>query len=52
MLDRWTHTALPQQLVFGAGSLDQLPSVLKTIGARRAMLVTTAGRHASPDGEQ
>ena len=52
MLDRWTHTALAQQLVFGAGALDQLPAVLKAIGARRAMLVTTAGRLSSPDGER
>ena len=41
-----------QQLVFGAGSLDRLPAVIKAIGARRAMLVTTAGRLASPDGER
>ena len=46
------HTALAQQLVFGAGSLGQLPAVVKSIGARRAMLVTTAGRLASPDGER
>ena len=52
VLDHWVHTALAQQLVFGAGSLDQLPAVIKTIGARRAMLVTTAGRLASPDGER
>ena len=29
LLDHWTHTALAQQLVFGAGSLDRLPEVLK-----------------------
>jgi alcohol dehydrogenase class IV len=52
MIDRWTHTSLAQQLVFGAGSLDQLPGVVKSIGARKAMLVTTAGRLASPDGER
>ncbi len=52
MLDHWTHTALAQQLVFGAGSLDQLPTLIKQIGARRAMLITTAGRLASPDGER
>jgi len=52
VLDHWTHTALAQQLVFGAGALDQLPAVIKGIGARRAMLVTTAGRLASADGER
>ena len=52
MLDHWTHTALAQQLVFGSGSLDRLPEVLKAIGSRRVMLVTTAGRLGSPDGER
>jgi maleylacetate reductase len=52
LLDHWTHTALAQQLVFGAGSLDRLPAVLKSIGTRRAMFVTTAGRLASSDGER
>ncbi len=52
MLDHWVHTGLAQQLVFGAGSLDELPAVIKSIGARRAMLVTTAGRLSSPDGER
>ena len=52
MLDHWTHTALAQQLVFGAGSLDRLPEVIKSVGARRVMLITTAGRLASPDGER
>ena len=52
MLEQWTHTALAQQLVFGAGALDRLPALVKQLGARRAMLVTTAGRLASPDGER
>ncbi len=52
MLERWTHTALAQQLVFGAGVLEQLPALVKAIGARKAMLVTTRGRLASPDGER
>ena len=48
----WTHTALAQQIVFGPGVLDRLPDLVRTIGARKALLVTTAGRLASPDGEQ
>lgn len=48
----WTHTALAQQVVFGSGSLAQLPDLVRTIGARRALLVTTAGRLASPEGER
>lgn len=52
MTPAWTHTALAQQVVFGAGSVDRLPELVRTIGARRALLVTTAGRLASPDGER
>jgi len=52
MADGWTHTVLAQQLVFGPGSLARLPDLVKAIGARKALLVTTAGRLASPDGEQ
>jgi len=48
----WTHTALAQQILFGAGAVSRLPEALKTLGARKALLVTTAGRHASPDGER
>lgn len=49
---RWTHTALAQQLVFGSGSVDTLPELVKVIGARKALLVTTEGRLTSPDGER
>jgi alcohol dehydrogenase class IV len=52
MPDRWTHTSLAQQLVFGPGSVGQLPDLVKGIGARRALLVTTAGRVASEDGHR
>jgi maleylacetate reductase len=52
MTDRWTHTALAQQLVFGAGSVDRLPEAVKQLGARKALLVTTEGRLASPDGSR
>lgn len=48
----WTHTALAQQIVFGAGALDRLPELVRTIGARRALLVTTAGRLASAEGQR
>ena len=48
----WTHTALAQQLVFGAGSVDRLPTLLKVLGARKALLVTTEGRLASPEGDR
>jgi len=47
----WTHTALAQQIAFGVGALDRLPELVRTIGARRAMLVTTAGRLDSAEGD-
>lgn len=45
----WTHTGYAQQIRFGAGSVSSLGEVLRTLGARRALLVTTAGRLASED---
>lgn len=51
-LQAWTHTGFTQQLHFGAGVLDELPSIIRGLGARRVLLVTTAGRHASDDGQR
>jgi len=48
----WTHTGHAQQLVFGAGTLRGLPELLRAVGARRVLLVTTAGRAASEDGRR
>jgi maleylacetate reductase len=48
----WTHTGYAQQIVFGEGCLDRVADVLKAVGVRRVMLVTTAGRAASADGER
>jgi maleylacetate reductase len=48
----WTHTALAQQVVFGAGAVERLPELVRAIGARKALLVTTEGRLASVDGAQ
>ncbi|MBI2709031.1 MAG: iron-containing alcohol dehydrogenase [Actinobacteria bacterium] len=52
MPDRWTHTGYAQQLHFGPGAVEEVPDVLRALGARRAMLVTTAGRAASADGRR
>ncbi len=49
---RWTHTGFTQQLVFGAGAVSELRALLRTLGARRVLLVTTAGRHGSDDGQR
>ena len=48
----WIHTGYAQQVVFGAGAVRRLPEVLHAVGARRVLLVTTAGRLASDDGEK
>lgn len=48
----WTHTGTAQRLVFGAGTVARLGEVCKETGARRFLLVTTAGRLSSPDGER
>jgi alcohol dehydrogenase class IV len=38
--------------VFGSGTVAQVGELLRAVGARRAMLVTTAGRSASEDGDR
>jgi maleylacetate reductase len=48
----WTHTGYAQRLVLGPGAVKQLSDLLRSVGSRRAMLVTTAGRLASDDGER
>jgi maleylacetate reductase len=52
MTGPWTHTGLAQQIVFGAGSVSRLPDLLKAVGARRVLLMTTPGRAASEDGRR
>src|SRR5580765_7558538 len=46
----WTHTGFAQQLVFGPGAIKRLPELLRSLGLRRVLLVTTQGRHDSDDG--
>ena len=48
----WTHTGYAQRLVFGVGAVSGLGELLRTIGLRRVMLVTTEGRAASDDGHR
>jgi maleylacetate reductase len=52
MADAWTHTALAQQIAFGSGALDRLPELVRAIGSRKALLVTTEGRLASTEGQR
>jgi maleylacetate reductase len=48
----WTHTSLAQRVVSGAGLLDSVPTLLRDIGGRRVLLVSTSGRLASEAGER
>ena len=43
----FTYTGLPARVVFGAGSLSQLPAELDRLGAKRALVLSTPGRAAS-----
>jgi maleylacetate reductase len=49
MAAEWTHTGYTQQIVFGAGSVRRVGELLRAVGARRVLLVTTAGRAQSDD---
>lgn len=46
----WTHTGFAQQLVFGPGAVTRVGELLKALGARRVLFVTTEGRNESDDG--
>ena len=48
----WVHTALAQRIHFGAGTVDRVADVVKEVGGRRVLLVTTEGRLASEAGER
>ena len=48
----WTHTGFTQKIWFGSGALDEVPSIVRDAGGRRVLLVTTAGRLASAEGER
>ncbi len=48
----WIHTGFAQRIVFGTGAVGRVPEVLRATGARRWLLVTTAGRLASDDGSR
>ncbi|WP_284351274.1 maleylacetate reductase [Roseisolibacter agri] len=42
----FTVAPMPARVVFGAGALERLPSVVDELGARRVLLVASAGRAA------
>ena len=41
------YTGLPMRVVFGAGSVSQLPAELDKLGAKRALVLSTPGRSDS-----
>jgi maleylacetate reductase len=48
----FTHTGFAQRIHFGPGSIDRVADVVKEVGARRVMVVTTKGRRSSEAGER
>jgi alcohol dehydrogenase class IV len=48
----WSQTSVAQEVRFGAGVTTELPTVLRGLGLRRVLLVTSAGRLASDAGER
>lgn len=51
MAPGWIHTSPAQQVVVGPAALRSAPEVLRALGARRVLLVTTRGRAESDVGE-
>ncbi len=51
MADEWVHTGFAQQITFGAGSVRRITEVVRALGLRRVLLVTTEGRAASDEGQ-
>ena len=48
----FTHTGFAQRIHFGPGAIDRVGEVVKEVGARRVMVVTTKGRRSSEAGER
>ena len=48
----WVHTGYAQRIVFGDDAIRQVAEVVKDVGGRRVMLITTGGRLASEAGEE
>jgi maleylacetate reductase len=46
------HTGYAQRIHFGPGAVDRVQDVVRETGARRVLVVTTAGRRSSDAGSQ
>ena len=49
---RSVHNGLAQRIVFGPQALDDVGDAVKVAGARRVLVVTSAGRAASDAGQR
>jgi len=49
---RSVHTGLTQRLVFGPQALDEVPTLVREVGCRRVLLITTEGRAESEGGRR
>jgi maleylacetate reductase len=47
---RSAHTGYAQRVVFGPQSIEEVPAIVREIGARRVLVVTTPGRATSDAG--
>lgn len=50
--DRWVHVAPAQQIAVGSGVVDGLPEIMRALGMRRIVVLTSPGRAASPTVER
>jgi maleylacetate reductase len=48
----WVHTGYAQRIHFAPGAVARVADVVKEVGGRRVLLVTTEGRLASEGGQQ
>lgn len=51
-LGEWSHTGFTQKVHFGTGAIDEVGRILRDLGLRRVLLVTTEGRASSPECER
>jgi maleylacetate reductase len=51
-LGEWTHTGYTQKVHFGTGAIDDVGKILRDLGLRRVLLVTTEGRAQSDAGQR
>jgi maleylacetate reductase len=49
---QWSHTGFAQAVHFGSDAVDALGDIVRDLGMRRVLLVTTEGRLASEAGER